>query len=416
MNENRDFLFFIDKIVSSQEFWKVNYYILSMKKAPHGGVVSVSIPNLFLRRYQFKPWTFLRGQEITIPYFMKDLVETAVKLYSTCNNIDMEEMLRFAFSGDLALMGLRFLDIKEEYKNRGAYIKEHLFAECLDNKSRITDYFSISSSLAIYALLLALLYDKSIVIESISEILPHEHLRQPTNKYGLTKLENVTFMRQGFQIDDTYYQYNLFIDPTISSPGAKMPYIFEIITEETNGDIYLRCDDELAVPASQKFETATTDMQKFYGINVDFANIDKILHKEIIVHTQPSTDHRILVIIKPDFDNDERFYHIEIEELWNTDGLTDKFIMATFLHAKYYPAQTSFTHIDFTVNQYDLETYRQKHTAAKNSTGIPVDKYCDIHYKIWCIEAPEISVQTWSKIVCATLDEPFRDIFLEIFE
>lgn len=50
------------------------------------------------------------------------------------------------------------------------------------------------------------------------------------------------------------------------------------------------------------------------------------------------------------------------------------------------------------------------------NTGIPIDKYGDQLYKIWCVESDDISINTWSKLVCATLDEPFRDIFLEIFK
>lgn len=69
----------------------------------------------------------------------------------------------------------------------------------------------------------------------------------------------------------------------------------------------------------------------------------------------------------------------------------------------------------FTINQYDIGTYRQKYIGAVNNTGVPIDKYCDIHYKIWCVEAENISITTWSKMICATLDEPFRDIFLEAF-
>lgn len=180
-------------------------------------------------------------------------------------------------------------------------------------------------------------------------------------------------------------------------------------------NLYIRCDEKLAVPFSQRFETASLDFQKYYGPNIDFANINSILQKTITVHFHQTLLHKIVVIIKPDVENEEEFYHIEIEELWNTNDINDSYILANFIHSKYFPNKNIFTHIDFSVNQYDLKTYKEKYNVSVNDSKIPVDKYGDIHYKVWCVESNEISISTWSKIVCLTLDEPFRDIFLEIF-
>ena len=55
----RDLLYLMDSIVQSQEFWTVNYYLRSMKKAPHGDVVTVSYPNIFLKYYSFQPRTLI---------------------------------------------------------------------------------------------------------------------------------------------------------------------------------------------------------------------------------------------------------------------------------------------------------------------------------------------------------------------
>lgn len=41
----KDLMYFIDRIVETDEFWELNYYMRSMKKAPHGGVEYVYIPN-----------------------------------------------------------------------------------------------------------------------------------------------------------------------------------------------------------------------------------------------------------------------------------------------------------------------------------------------------------------------------------
>ena len=163
------------------------------------------------------------------------------------------------------------------------------------------------------------------------------------------------------------------------------------------------------------FSTATVDAQKFHGITIDFANIEALLHKEVVVHIHAELMHKIILVIKPDTENGDSFYHIEVEQLWSPDVVKDDFVLATFIHAKYFPSQRAFTHIDFSVNQYSSDIYIAKYTEAVNDTGIPIDKYGDIHYKVWCVEAGSISVSTWSKLVCATLDEPFRDIFLETF-
>lgn len=38
----------IHAIISTQEFWKINYYLRSMKKAPHGGIFHIEYPNTFV--------------------------------------------------------------------------------------------------------------------------------------------------------------------------------------------------------------------------------------------------------------------------------------------------------------------------------------------------------------------------------
>lgn len=37
----------IQSIAATPEFWKINYYLRSMKKAPHGGVFHIGYPNTF---------------------------------------------------------------------------------------------------------------------------------------------------------------------------------------------------------------------------------------------------------------------------------------------------------------------------------------------------------------------------------
>lgn len=417
MSENKDLFYFIERVIQLEEFWKVNYYLRSMKKAPHGGMVRIYRPNIYFKHYSVQPWSIIVQKPEKIPFFIQRLVDRAVEIYYSCDQIDYEELLQYCYNGADWYTGFRLLHIKPEYEELNAKLHETLLWSVLDSNKRITDYFDIEIKYAVYSLILNLIHDKAITIKDLNEILSHEKLKVPHNKYGLSIFKDVEFLRQGFCIEDLYYQYNIFIDPTIGSPLDTMPYTFRIISDEIeNANIYLRCDDNLSVPISEKFSTATVDAQKYYGITVDFADIDKLVTKEIIVHLHAELLHKIVLIIKPDTENGIPFYHIEVEQLWNTDKVADKIILATFIHAKYFPNNHVFNHIDFSVNQYDIETYRSKYIGAVNNTGVPVDKHCEVHYKVWCVEAEAISIDTWSKLVCATLDEPFREIFLEAFK
>ena len=416
MEEKKDLLYLIEKIILTKEFWSVNYYLCSMKKAPHGGVIRVFHPNTYLRYYPFQPWTFVCHEPETIPYFMQEIVERSLTLLYECDRVELEELLQYCFNGDNWYLGFRLLHVKQEYKGLNEKMSGTLLWGILENHQRITDYFDIEARYAIYALILCLVGEKAIAIKNIQEIQEHERLREPHNKYGLSILDNVEFQRQGFRVEDTYYLYNLFVDPTIASPHDTMPLTFRIITDEIpEKRIFMRCDDNLAVPYLKKYSTATVDAQKFHGITVDLANIDKILHKQVVVHIHPTLAHKVVLVIKPDSEDGAVFYHLEVEELWEPDTIRDDIVFATFIHAKYFPKNKAFTHVDFSINQYNAETYIAKYKEAVDLTGIPIDKYGDIHYKIWCVEAKTIGIETWSKLVCATLDEPFRDIFLEMF-
>lgn len=122
------------------------------------------------------------------------------------------------------------------------------------------------------------------------------------------------------------------------------------------------------------------------------------------------------MIIKPDKDQENSlFYHIEVEQLWNPEKIKDRFVITNYLHAQYYPSKKTFNHIDFSVNQYSKEIFEKKFKDAVMDTEVPIDKYGEEHYKIWCVESDAIEISTWNKLVYATLDEPFRDLFLEMF-
>jgi len=45
----KDLSYLIDEVVKLDSFWEANYYLRSMKKAPHGGIEYVTIPNFYLK-------------------------------------------------------------------------------------------------------------------------------------------------------------------------------------------------------------------------------------------------------------------------------------------------------------------------------------------------------------------------------
>lgn len=179
MSENKDLLYFIEQIIQLDEYWKVNYYLRSMKKAPHGGVVRIYYPNVFLKYYSFQPHNVIAHEPERIPYFMSKLVDIAVEIYSDCDNIDYEELLQYCYNGDNWYTGFRLLHIKPEYVELNAKLHETLLWSVLGDNKRITDYFDIDIKHAVYSLILNLIHDKATATKDLQEILSHEKLRVP---------------------------------------------------------------------------------------------------------------------------------------------------------------------------------------------------------------------------------------------
>lgn len=263
MYTQKDLLYFIEKLTESEEFWKINYYLRSLKKAPHGGVVRIFHPNIYLKHYPFEAWTFISHDPENIPYFLTGLVDKAIELYADCLDVDFEELLQYCYNGDNWYIGLRLLHAKPEYSKLNNELHGTLLWSILGNKQRIVVFFDIELKYALYSLILCLVQEKMVLINNVEDILIHENLRNPHNKYGLSKLSNAEFFRQGFRVEETYYLYNIFLDPTIGSPLDEMPYTLRIIANEiSNAQIYMRCDNNLAVPFDKRISTATVDAQR----------------------------------------------------------------------------------------------------------------------------------------------------------
>lgn len=284
---------------------------------------------------------------------------------------------------------------------------------------KFSDYFELDNLQEIlYAFSCYLIQEKMISIQSLEDILKHEHLEREHDKYGLSEVTDAKFGRQGFEIDGKYYLYSLFLDISIGKVFSTIPLTVEILSTLSDVKIKIRCDECLSIPSGQKVVTATWDSQKFHGIQLVWAEIDRLVYgSETVVHGDPESLNKLLLTVSRDQQDGVTFFHIGLEELWNPEKIIegDDVIVLNFIHAKYFPDKKAFTHIDFSVNQYRTDIYKLKYADATNDRHISINEYLDIHYKIWCVEGASIEVGIWNSLVSATLNLPFRSLFYEMF-
>lgn len=412
--ENIEIEDLIGELITTNELRYVNFYMSSLKKATHGGVFRINIPNYYIRYLRKNTFNLFKNNNEDTAVFLDEVCFDTIKKIEDYN-INIYDIANLIFKDkDNLYTAYRLLIPKEEYKNESA----PLIWKIIDENLKFEDYFIIDKKVILQGFICWLIDNNFIDITELSEIKKYEELLADRNKYGLSKLENVEYKRQGFILGEKYYLYNLFLDTSIIDPYDNIPGIIKIVLDEIdNADLMMRVDERLSIDKNKYISTATTDFQAFRGIKLDINDIENLVYKkEIIVHFNPETLNKLVMIIKVGNDEDELYYHIEIEELWNPNIIKDSIMLTNFIHAKYYPSKKMFNHIDFSVNQYDYEIYVQKYTDNNNKTQVPIDKFCDIHYKVWCAEADEISVETWSKLVTLTLDEPFRELFFEMIE
>lgn len=157
---------------------------------------------------------------------------------------------------------------------------------------------------------------------------------------------------------------------------------------------------------------------KFYGPQFRFEGTAFRAPKTIIVHIDENTLDKLLMVVKTCVDSNtgEDFWHIEIETLPHQSTYSE-IIITTFLHGMYYPQKGTFSHIDYTKNQYSHELYSQKYTDSQN--GKPIDQYTehrDLHYKIWCIENGDFSKETWYKLMLISLPTIYQNLLNEMLQ
>ena len=83
----------------------------------------------------------------------------------------------------------------------------------------------------------------------------------------------------------------------------------------------------------------------------------------------------------------------------------------------YYPDEDIFTHIDYTKNQYDIDTYLNKYSDCNED--MPIDTYTssnELHYKIWCIEGGKYSREMWYRLMVVSLNQEYVELLDEILE
>lgn len=416
----------IRDIVASTEFWKINYYLRTMKKAPHGGVFYVEYPNMFLKYYTVPTYLFFTpNAEIPAP-----VLDTADKFRTMIDaaNVDTEELLRYCLSIDPDDRGnphngsrMYIAPFGKIITSVGRDEMEHMTAtsDAIEGKISYSGNFDIDEERLILLFIFTLMECFTLRIHDVNEIVSYEKLKLPTDKYGLSDVTDAEFERQGFKLNDKYYLYNIFLDTSIGSPVADAPKTIEII-RSVNPPVRIltRCDENLAVPYSRMVSTATVDFQKWRGITLNIENITEQIKsgKETIVHFDPQTLHKILVYVKRGADETGvEFYHVNVEQLWNPNifkGAEDV-IITNYIHGTYYPAREAFEHIDFSVNQYSREIFEAKYLDAEKLTGVSIGVYGNLHYKIWCARGDNLSPAVWADLVCTSLDAPFRSIFME---
>lgn len=411
-----DFENMISRIINTRVFWNTCYYSRCMKKLPHGGIVGLYNPNIFFWHYPIQTF-FYFCQVSEIPYFFNELIDCAIEEYSKLS-IEVDDILDFCFKNEdpsWFYISLRVLQPKLQYAMDN--IPESILWDAIDNKRQLSACFEFEIKTLLYAFICRLIETKSPKIHDLEDLCNHELLIDRHNKYGLSEITGADFKRQGFVYDKVYYLYSIFLDTSIGDEISQMPLTALLIKNMgENCRVYMRCDNNLAIPSEHIFSTATWDMQKYRGINLSFANIVALIKsKEIVVHFNPKTYNKVLLTVKKDCDDLGCFFHIVVEELWNPSFIRDQIVITNLIHAKYYPELENFRHIDFEVIQYQTAVFIEKFNDAVATTSVPIDKYGDLKYKIWCIEGDSITIEDWSHLVCATLDEPFRNTFFEMF-
>lgn len=357
---------------------------------------------IFTIRKQFL--NYLSGARLAkfkIPDYLEPLVDVVVEKFND-SKIPADDMLNYMLVNDINnwvhYYTYTFIEPVSKGKN-------------LDVVPCLNDLFA----LVLTGYILDLFRETKIDIRLIAE---NEVLFHKTNQYGLSVVNGVKFCPDYFVFEDRAYLYNILTKTTPIKFGDKMPAFARIIEENVqDGDVLLRLDERLSLPVEQAISYSSLNFEKYYGPQFHFR--DSILKqtKTITVHIDNETCDKLLMVVKKDYDTikEQPFLHIEIETLpYQEENTSSTHCITTFLHGIYYPESDSFSHIDYTKNQYSMSEYLQKYSECDEN--IPVDLYTEkrLHYKIWCIENGQYSRNLWYDLMMASLSNRYRVLLDEI--
>lgn len=186
----------------------------------------------------------------------------------------------------------------------------------VEGRIKFTDYFDYDYSRLLDVFILRCVEQNLISFSKIEDVCAIEQLEDGFDKYGLSNVTTSDFERQGFTQDNQFFLYNIFFDTSIGSANAKVPQTIEILKKYVDDhiSIYMRKDSALSVPTEKKVISATLDMQKWRGITLNLNDLEAQIRygKEVTVHFDPQTMHKVIAIVKAaETDDREKYYHIK---------------------------------------------------------------------------------------------------------
>lgn len=374
---------FIFSIIETDEYKDIEYLVFSIR-----------MPYLeYLSR--------LRLTRFEIPSYLEPLVDIVVERFNAAE-ISTADMLNYMLNNDI---------------NNWVFYYTYTFIEPATNGkiSEIVPSLSDLFALVLTGYILDLFRETKVDIRTISE---NEVLLHKTNQYGLSIVNGVQFNRDYFIYDDRAYLYNIFTKTSPIKFGDIMPAFARIIVDNVHdGDILLRLDERLSLPSGQAISYSSLNYEKYYGPQFHFNDSVLKRSKTITVHIDNNTNHKLLMVVKKDYDSIKKqpLWHIEIETLpYIGNESSSTHCITTFLHAMYYPEDDTFSHIDCTKNQYAMSDYLKKYS--ESSESVPIDLYTQpgLHYKIWCIENGQYSKKVWYDLMMVSLPKTYQSLLNEI--
>lgn len=102
-------------------------------------------------------------------------------------------------------------------------------SDAIEGEIGYLDNFYIDGERLVFLFIFTIMESFAHRIHDINEIIIHEKLTLPIDKYGLSDVTDAEFERQGFRLNGKYYLYNIFLDTSIGGPASEAPNIIEII-------------------------------------------------------------------------------------------------------------------------------------------------------------------------------------------